>query len=264
MIADVVARVRSGVVHLNFYRAGQRISAGTGFILRNHLVTNNHVYSCPGAEEVVVRLHDSDPDDPRDGIRIDYLTLQSRLETGAPEASYDYAVFSIPELMRRGLYSFDFEHLTPLQLGREYAILGFPLDHRNLTVHRGIASSFYTRNGVSIIQLDASVNNGNSGGPLVELTDGGVVGIVTRKATGLSDVFAQLKTTIQGNIEVIQQAAQSGARVVLAGIDPNQAMLAGQQQLMNLCSQIERSANTGIGYAFSIEHLAQESLFQPE
>lgn len=260
MLADIVARVRSGVVHLNFFRNGQRIAAGTGFMLRGYLVTNNHVYACQGAEEVLIRLHDTNPKDSSAGIRISYSNFQSYLVVGAHQNSFDYAVLSIPELRDLGLYSFEFESLTAPRLGREYAILGYPLDHKNLTVHKGIISSFYENAGVSIIQLDASVNNGNSGGPLIELTDGGVVGIVTRKATGLSDVFEELKRTIQANIQAIQQSSQ-GVRVSFGGIDHHQALIAGQSQLMNLCSQIERSANTGIGYAFAIEHLASEAIF---
>lgn len=261
MIADIVAHVRSGVVHLNFLCNGQRISAGTGFILQGFLVTNNHVYACPSAEEVLIRLHNTDPKDSNAGIRIPYPRFQSYLEVGAHQNSYDYAVLSIPELSDLNLYSFKFESITRPRLGREYAILGYPLDHKNLTVHRGIISSFYENAGVSIIQLDASVNNGNSGGPLIELSDGGVVGIVTRKATGLSNVFEELKKTIQTNIQVIQQSSQ-GVSISFGGIDHHQALIAGQNQLMSLCSQIERSANTGIGYAFSIEHLAAESIFQ--
>lgn len=260
MLADIVAQVRSGVVHLNFYRDNQRLSAGTGFLLDGYLVTNNHVYACPGADVVLIRLYDSDPKDPNAGISIPYSKFQSYLEVGAHENSYDYAVLSVPELNNLGLYNFEFESITAPRLGREYAILGYPLDHRNLTVHQGIISSFYESNAVSIIQLDASVNNGNSGGPLIELTDGGVVGIVTRKATGLSNVFSELKTTMQKNIQVIEQCTQ-GMMISYGGFDPNQALIAGQHQLLSLCAQIERSANTGIGYAFSIKHLSAEKIF---
>lgn len=260
MLAATVAQVRSGVVHLNFFRNGERVSAGTGFMLKGYLVTNNHVYAASSADEVMIRLHDSDPKNRCDGIRIEYQTFQGYLEVGAPKSSYDYAVFTVPELKGRDLYQFDFERITTPCLGREYAILGYPLDHYNLTLHRGIVSSFFERNGVQVIQLDASVNNGNSGGPLIELTDGNVVGIVTRKQTGFSDIFDQLKATIKSNIENLRNAAL--APIPIQGVNPNEGLREGQEQLLKLCSQLERSANTGIGYAFSIEHLAEENILQ--
>ena len=51
-------------------------------------------------------------------------------------------------------------------------------------------------NGVDIIQLDASVNSSNSGGPLIHPESGDVFGIITRKATGLTDMFDELRVTV--------------------------------------------------------------------
>ena len=43
------------------------------------------------------------------------------------------------------------------------------------------------------------------------------------------------------------------------GYDPNKAAIANQRLLKQLCFEIERSANTGIGYAFSLEHLVMDN-----
>jgi S1-C subfamily serine protease len=86
------------------------------------------------------------------------------------------------------------------------ALLGFPLEHDNLTCHQGVISSFYESGPAKIIQVDASVNAGNSGGPLIDPETGAAIGIVTRKATGLSKLFNELRNSIKQNIQVAQAA----------------------------------------------------------
>ena len=258
MFALLYAKVCSGVVHLNFLRGGRRISAGTGFMLNSLLVTNNHVAYCPSADTVRVRTLRHDRKDTNDGVEVPYERFQSYRASGSPETQFDYAIFKVPELVALNLHNFHVEHITEPTIGREYAILGYPLDHFNLTVHRGIISSFYERCGVQVFQLDASVNNGNSGGPLVELTDGGIVGIVTRKNSGLTDTFLELQKTLDQNAAVIEPAT-SDMTFSTGGFESNKAAIASHHQLKRLCFEIERSASTGIGYAFSIKHLAEQN-----
>lgn len=66
-----------------------------------------------------------------------------------------------------------------LRLGDTVIAIGAPygLDH---SVSRGIVSSLRKADGVRIIQTDAPVNPGNSGGPLIS-TSGAVVGVITWK-----------------------------------------------------------------------------------
>jgi hypothetical protein len=239
-------------------RGRDRVSAGSAFVLNGRLVTNNHVIHCPVADRVLIRTLRNDRKNTDDGIIIPYAQFQSYLVSGSAENQFDYAILELPEIAKLGLHSFHVERMTTPSIGREYAILGYPLDHYNLTIHRGTISSFYDRCGVQIIQLDASVNNGNSGGPLVELTDGGVVGIVTRKNNGLTDTFRDLQHVLDQNVAFIEQST-SGMTFSMGGFEPSKAAIASQHQLKRLCLELERSANTGIGYAFSIEHLALQN-----
>jgi S1-C subfamily serine protease len=95
-------------------------------------------------------------------------------------------------------------------------LLGFSLEHDNLTCHQGIISSFYRSGLDEVIQIDGSVNAGNSGGPLIDPETGVAFGIVTRKATGLSQLFAHLRQSIEANIDVAQR---TGGGIAVGEID---------------------------------------------
>ena len=57
-----------------------------------------------------------------------------------------------------------------VRMGDEVLALGFPIADRignSMTVTRGIVSSIRTAGGLDLLQTDAALNPGNSGGPLV-------------------------------------------------------------------------------------------------
>lgn len=143
--------------------------------------------------------------------------FQRYLKTGSDENNRDYAILNVPELQNKGLYNFFLASHKANDIFDEILILGFPLEHQNLVCRRGVISSFYSRNGIDIIQLDASVNASNSGGPLVDLKTGNVIGIVTRKRTGLTKIFD----------ENIKSAENMQGGVVIGGIDPCHALIVG-------------------------------------
>ncbi len=94
------------------------------------------------------------------------------------------------------------------------------------------------------------MNGGNSGGPLVELNSGKVVGIITRSVTGIVEQeFNNLISTLGKNREILEHT-----KVVMevGGIDPIQGLAASQAAMQQIAVNLKRSANVGIGYAFSI------------
>ena len=117
----------------------------------------------------------------------------------------------------------------------------------------GYVSASYPEGQAEVLQLDASVNPSNSGGPVVDPSGGNVVGYVTRSQTGLLRDFDNLIATLEQN--VAQLSAPTGARISIGGLDPHQAFRATMTALGQLALNMRRSANVGIGYAFSAKHI---------
>ena len=69
--------------------------------------------------------------------------------------------------------------LEAVDVGTDVVAVGSPLGLQG-TVTRGIVSAIRQVDGVKLVQTDASINAGNSGGPLLT-EDGKVIGINTLK-----------------------------------------------------------------------------------
>ena len=166
-LADLIERIQSGVVQITTGSGG-----GSGFIIDSAglVITNAHVIS--GESRVGIWL--------TNGRRYEGNVLQL-------DAASDLALVQISG--SGSFYAIAVGDPSRVRVGDEVIALGFPLADRigpNLTVTRGIISSTRTVDGIELLQTDAALNPGNSGGPLVN-RDGEVIGVNTSKiyeATG--------------------------------------------------------------------------------
>ena len=72
------------------------------------------------------------------------------------------------------------------KIGDELIAIGSPLSTQE-TISKGILSSVKSIGGYRVIQTDAAINSGNSGGPLIHLKSRKVIGVNTlKKATGIA------------------------------------------------------------------------------
>jgi S1-C subfamily serine protease len=255
-LAATVERVRSGVFQIAFLNAaGREIGAGSCFLSGKHLITNNHVFvGYLKAAKVWLRKQEHLKTDQ--GWLMDAKEFAALLVAGSAEQSYDYAILRALDEAIVGAHSFDLAPAAGHKVGEPIALLGFPLEHRNLTCHAGVISSFLKSGVADLVQVDASVNAGNSGGPLIDPENGTALGMITRKATGLSKLFDDLRNAIDGNLGVLDKLG--GAGVFVGGLNPVDFAKASQGQMRRLLDEIERQANVGIGYAVSSEHLIEE------
>ena len=146
-------------------RERQTSSLGSGVIIdaaAGHVVTNQHVIG--NADEITVRLHDG-------------RSVQAEVIGSDPNA--DIAVIKIPA---QDLTAIDLGNSDRLRVGDFVVAIGNPFG-LGQTVTSGIVSAL-GRSGLGIedyedfIQTDASINQGNSGGALVNLR-GELIGVNT-------------------------------------------------------------------------------------
>lgn len=234
--------------------AGQRVGSGSGFLVNDRMVTCAHVVKVPTGCQVEVRF-----EHPAKGATQTWTyNSQLPLKGFSDEHSHDFAIVDVLAGVTCGP-SLEFAERLPVA-GEPVCALGYPFEDPHLTIHQGIVSAVFNSGPATMLKLDMSVNPSNSGGPLISMVDGKVVGIVARKATGLIQAFNELIQSFEQNAKVLE-AASGG--VILSGIDPLNVLAVTQRQMQMVSAQLERSANVGIGYAIWVDPLQHEASLNP-
>ena len=181
---EVYRKVSGAVVTVAVDLDGGRMSVGTGVIFREdgYILTNHHVVA--GGKSCTVLLSGGRP------YAAKYI---------ASDAGYDLAVLKINA--EEALPFAEFGNSDALSVGDPVYAIGTPLDiEMGGTFTDGIVSSvnreiqLTSRTSMPLIQTNAALNNGNSGGPLIN-EYGQVIGINTLK---MSNTLSDISATVEG------------------------------------------------------------------
>lgn len=176
---EIYEAVSPAVVGIVTYVDGEKYGWGSGVVFTpdGYIITNTHVLSgCDGATVVF-----------SDGTEMEALLL------GADEKS-DIAVIRVEG---EDLPYAPFGDSEALQVGDEVFAIGNPLGPEYAgTMTNGIVSAInrdlaYNGHKMTLLQTNAALNGGNSGGPLVN-TSGQVIGITNMK------IMFSSYTTVEG------------------------------------------------------------------
>jgi len=263
-IPETISQVSSGVVCLAFFKGEEQVGTGSGFLSNELLITNSHVIRPRepfDAVEITFGDQDSNPIAP---VRFLPEDLHSTIIAESLENEFDYAVLKIDEPEFRNRAQFKIRSAERIKVGEQVLFFGFPFGSRHLTSHVGYISAEFWLDSVHRLQIDGSINPGNSGGPLLHLSLGTAIAIVTRTQTGLEKDFDELLFAIERNVEVLRHSRGKGITISMAGIDPLQSTQATMTILGRLAKNLKRTANVGIGYAFCAEHILATGLFNKQ
>ena len=253
---NLITKVRSGVAQIILVHNNKSISFGSAFLVEGGLVTNSHNIRSRNFDTIAIRFADSNPSDKKSYI---YLSREERDKIIAKESiedEKDYVYLKLTHPKFKGRHVFEFTDSSNLSVGEQVVFLGFPFGMNQMTAHIGYVSSIYEENGVEKIQIDGSVNGGNSGGPLLDIKSGKVAGIVTQANVGFAvKQFDDLIKALQHN-----QRALEGSQVTVSigGINPIEALKASQAAMEQIAKNLRQSANVGIGYAYSSNYVRDD------
>ena len=198
-IIGAVNQVKNAVVKIDVYKtiSGKLKPAGggSGFIFSSDglIFTNNHVVH--GASKIMVSL-------------LNENEIEATLIGMDPDT--DLAILKI---YANGFSSARLGDASTLQIGQFVIAIGNPLGYQH-TVTTGVVSALgrtmRTQSGMmvdNVIQSDAALNPGNSGGPMIT-TDGEVVGVNTAIISGAQGM--SFSVNIDTAKEVASQLIKNG------------------------------------------------------
>ncbi len=242
LIVGVVQDLLPSVVTvINYVAPGQPQSSGSGFVVdaaRGYVVTNNHV---------VENVRDANAAAAFDVVFSDNKKVAAKLVGRDPFT--DLAVLQVPA---QGLKAATLGNSDDVPVGSAVVAIGSPLGEFQNTVTQGVVSAKGRRVAETrdifledLLQTDAAINEGNSGGPLIWAGTHQVVGVntlVASNATGLgfaisSNTVRQVADELIRNGKIVRgfigiqytllsprQAAQLGMPAGTAGIIVSQVV----------------------------------------
>lgn len=180
----------------------QEIGGGTGFLVsaNGYIVTNKHVVDQEGVAYTAIT---------NDGIEYE-------VEVVAKDPSLDVAILKIES--EENFPFLEFADIEDIRLGETVIAIGNALAEFPNSVSVGVVSGlsrdivagdgFRFRESLEgVIQTDAAINRGNSGGPLLN-TDGKVVGVNVAVAGGGENIGFALPSNVVAS--VFQSVAEYG------------------------------------------------------
>ncbi|MCL2588173.1 MAG: trypsin-like peptidase domain-containing protein, partial [Oscillospiraceae bacterium] len=195
--------------------------SGTGVIMteNGYIITSAHVVEDARAVHVTLQ----------DGTRFEAAIV-------GMDANTDIAVLKIDAT---DLSPAEFGDSDLLQVGEEVAVIGNPLGHLH-SMSNGIVSALdrdvvYDGITMRLIQTNAAINEGNSGGPLFNLY-GQVVGITNMKLVGHFNSIegmgfavptALLKPVVESIIEHGRVVGRPALGVIVRSVDELDAIIEG-------------------------------------
>ena len=204
-VAGVLAKVEAGVVAVSvvgqanngFFNSGQFQAAGSGMIVDTNglVLTNAHVVA--GANKITVALYD--------GRTVDADLVGS-------SAANDVALVRLRNTS--GLQPVNLGDSKNLQVGDAVVAVGNALNlGATPTVTTGIVSALNRSLDAdnnehldNLIQTDAAINHGNSGGPLVD-ANGDVIGVNTAIASQAQNIGFAMSIN---NVKTVVEQLKSG------------------------------------------------------
>ncbi len=178
-LAASVEKVKDAVVMMQAYKGGELASTGTGFVYKiedkyAYVLTNQHVVN--GGDEVKVVLSNDEVKDGKIMGHDEYLDLAViRIEKGN---NMTYVSLKESASTKEGDTIFTIG--TPLGSSYRGSVTAGVLSGKDRLVTvsvNGMSSGDWV---MKVLQMDAAVNPGNSGGPLFNV-NGDVIGIISMK-----------------------------------------------------------------------------------
>ena len=178
-IAEAVAKVYDSVVVVSTYRDGTYIASGTGFVYRQdgdtyYLLTNYHVIE--DGDNVTVTFTNGDVVETEivghdEYADIAVLSIESDIELTVAELGNN-------EESRVGDTAFAVG--APLDSAYSWTVTRGIISGKDRMVEVSVSNSNTSDYVMKVLQTDAAINSGNSGGPLCN-ANGEVIGITSLK-----------------------------------------------------------------------------------
>ena len=234
ILSGVLERISPNIVRIKV-EVGEDVGNGSGVIARDETI-----FTC----EHVINPYDVTP------TSIKVVTSDGK--TCTPEVIQSDRGRDLAILRVKGLKgSCVFGNYEQVKVGDECYILGYPIGLLHLTTLKGMISAKGRDLGsglpFDVLQIDARINIGNSGGAVIDTITGKLIGIVSMKYIPFLERVSEMQRFVKG-----LPKAPSWGKVGIMGIDFGELYNYINQGFGTVLAAL-KLVQVGIGWAIPID-----------
>ena len=257
MFRSIWKKSFQSICSISFYsKSGIKIDTITGFKVNNDfLITDDYILNIKKTSKVKIKFVGKDGITPTCEMEFSYDQLKEHIMYNVGEKELSFAALKLHDETFLKLPSLKFQSNPDLIIGHPIATLGYQLDQDNLSLKSGILSSKYVdQEGNDHFQIDCTLNQGNSGSPVIDTETNEVVGIIGHKLTAATQSYKRIKQIINNNLSILKK---SQGKAEIHDIDPIQVLIANQNQIKYILNEFYRSINTHTGLALNTKYIQE-------
>lgn len=255
MYKTVWNKCQSSVCQLNFYSSsGIKLVSMTGFKVNDqYVITDDNILKISKAVKVKIVFVNPDGYTENKSVEISMEELKRRIIKGIDKKKTAFTAINIDFKEFKNIPSLKISNDNNNDIGHNIAVLGYQLDHDNLSIKTGIISSVFVHDdGLKYLQVESNINQGNSGSPLINAETGEVIGIIGQNLASITQSHRRMKQIINNNLTILKK---SQGIFNIEEIDPIQVLIANQNQIKYITNEIYKNATMSIGYALNISYV---------
>ena len=197
VMKDLIERASVGLAEILVPSAGGLIKSGTGFAIS----ADGRCATCMHVLGSISELH----------VQFWGTGKVAKAEIVKWDADHDLAILSTGQSLR----PLPLGEFSQIDIGEDVVWGGFPLEvwvpsfHKGMVSFKGGMRLPQLKGEIEALQLDGTMNRGNSGGPIIDPRDGRVVGIVSSSMGAINEDLA-----------AITQRQKEFGTVAIVGVDP--------------------------------------------
>lgn len=248
-LKEIIKGIKPSVVKvickdLNLVGSGFLISSNGYIVTSHHIVSKinfnkkNNSISIDYSKEIIIKFYDG-------STKSAQIAHIKEISDRPEPLYYDFAILKIQD---SNLPFLELSDENNFEEGEQVLFCGYPFGLDNHTTHIGILSSIFIRQtdikGIeqNVLQIDGSINKGNSGGPLLDIKSKKVIGVISTREGRLTCNLEKVKNYIS------EQLSKSGGSVYIQGVNPIPVIL-------DLIEVLDRNISVGIGHAISSKYV---------
>ncbi|MBN2349717.1 MAG: trypsin-like peptidase domain-containing protein [Bacteroidales bacterium] len=246
---------KNSVCSLRFFNSsGIEMARYTGFKSGNFIFTSDHVNCINRVHSVEINFFETHSSQTEGAVKISAENFCNRIITIDDKDFTGFSLISTEDLRFEYIPSLNLARHKTYSVGQSLVVLGYQIDHTELTLKKAVLSCFTRYKDFTYIQFDGVIVSGNYGSPIFDTETGDVIGILNHSINRDNRAYENMNEIINSNIKLLTHAL---GKLNASDVDPIQVLIAGQHQIKRLSSEIYKQSTQGIGYALDVIDILQ-------